>query len=87
VKLSLCLINVAPRHEDIWRNGGIAPQFLVSALDAGECSAARPCHFTPGERARGTYCVGGLFTYRRIRKSVLFYNGYGLHDGQGFDSR
>jgi hypothetical protein len=27
-KLSLCLNNQAPRHEDIWMSGGIAPPFL-----------------------------------------------------------
>jgi hypothetical protein len=63
-----------------WRNGGIAPQFLVSALDGGDCSASRPCHFTFGGRALGTHRIGGL------SKSVLFHNGYGLGDGQGFDS-
>jgi hypothetical protein len=34
-KLSLCLINSAPRHEDICGSGGIAPPFLVSALVGG----------------------------------------------------
>jgi hypothetical protein len=29
VKLSLCLINSALCHEDIWENGGIAPSFLI----------------------------------------------------------
>jgi hypothetical protein len=29
VKLSLCLINEALRHEDIWGSGGIAPPFLT----------------------------------------------------------
>jgi hypothetical protein len=28
-KLSLLLINEASLHEDIWRNGGIAPPFLT----------------------------------------------------------
>jgi hypothetical protein len=40
-------------------SGGIAPPFLTSALDGGEWSASRPCHFTPGERAPGTHCIGG----------------------------
>jgi hypothetical protein len=31
------------------RSGGIAPLFLTSALDGGEWSASRPCHFTPGK--------------------------------------
>jgi hypothetical protein len=28
-------------------SGGIAPPFLISALDGGEWSASRPCRFTP----------------------------------------
>jgi hypothetical protein len=36
MKLTLCLINQAPRHEIIWRSGGIAAPVLTSALDEGE---------------------------------------------------
>jgi hypothetical protein len=32
---------------------------LTSALVGGEWSASRPGHFTPGERAPGTHCIGG----------------------------
>jgi hypothetical protein len=28
VKLSLCLINQAPCHEDVWRSGCLDPRFL-----------------------------------------------------------
>jgi hypothetical protein len=35
VKLSLCLINEEPRHEEARRNRAIAISFLISALDAG----------------------------------------------------
>jgi hypothetical protein len=59
VKLSLCLINSALCHEDICGTGGIAPPFLTSALDGGEWSASRTCHFTPGEKAPGTHWIGG----------------------------
>jgi hypothetical protein len=38
----------------MWRNGGIAPSFLTFALDGGEWSASRLCHFTPG-----THWIGG----------------------------
>jgi hypothetical protein len=31
-KLSLCSINYAPCHEDIWGIGGIGPPLLTSAL-------------------------------------------------------
>jgi hypothetical protein len=50
VKLSLCLINYASRHEDVLGSGGIAPTFLTLAIDGGEWSATHPCHFTPRER-------------------------------------
>jgi len=33
--------------------------FLTSALDGGEWSVLRPSHFTPRERAPGTYWIGG----------------------------
>jgi hypothetical protein len=32
-KLSICFINQALCHEDIWDSGGIAPPFMTSALD------------------------------------------------------
>jgi hypothetical protein len=50
VKLSLCLINLAPRQEDVSQIGCTAPSFLISALDGGEWQASRPSHFTPEER-------------------------------------
>jgi hypothetical protein len=37
-----------------WGGGGIAPPFLTSALDGGECLALRPGRFTPG-----THWIGG----------------------------
>jgi hypothetical protein len=40
------------------RSEGIAPSFLVSALDRGEWLASRPCCFILGERALGTYLIG-----------------------------
>jgi hypothetical protein len=52
---SLFLINLAPHNEDVWVRGGIAPLFLISALDGGEWSASRPCHFTPEETVRGIH--------------------------------
>jgi hypothetical protein len=42
VKLSRYLINQSTRHEDVWRDGGIASSFLTSAIDGGEYSASRP---------------------------------------------
>jgi hypothetical protein len=59
VKLSLALIHSASRLEDVWGSGGIAPQFLTSALGRSEWSAWRPCRFTSREKALGTHCIGG----------------------------
>jgi hypothetical protein len=39
VKLSLCLVNSAQRHEDVWKSGGIVQPFLTLALDGSEWSA------------------------------------------------
>jgi hypothetical protein len=50
VKLSLCLINEVPHHEDEWESGSVAQLFLTLALDIGEWSALRPGRFTPGKR-------------------------------------
>jgi hypothetical protein len=46
VTLFLCLI----KHH-VWGSGGIAPPFLISALEWGDWSAPRPCRFTSGETA------------------------------------
>jgi hypothetical protein len=54
MKLIMGLINLAPRHADVWRSGRIAPPFLLSALEGCQWSASRPCRFTPG-----THCIGG----------------------------
>jgi hypothetical protein len=32
--------------------------FLISSLGGGECSASRPCRFTPEERIPGTHWTG-----------------------------
>jgi hypothetical protein len=60
MKLSLYLINYAPRYEDEWESGGVAPPSLTSALDGDEWSASRPGCFTPWEAAPGTHWIGGL---------------------------
>jgi hypothetical protein len=49
-KLSLCLVNHALPHEDVWGSAGIAALFLTAALDGGEWSASRHGRFTPEER-------------------------------------
>jgi hypothetical protein len=55
--LSSCLINSAPRYEDVRRSGCTAPPFLTSALDGGEWPASGPSSFTP-EGARSGHCIG-----------------------------
>jgi hypothetical protein len=43
--------------------GGVDLQlraFLISVLDGGECSASRPCRFTPGRRAHVTHWTEGI---------------------------
>jgi hypothetical protein len=46
-------------HEGMLESGGIAPPFLTSALNGGECSVSRPCRFTPGDRSLGTHEIAG----------------------------
>jgi hypothetical protein len=36
VKSFLGLINLSPRHENLWGSENIAPSFLTSGLDGGE---------------------------------------------------
>jgi hypothetical protein len=56
VKLSLCLINYASRHEDVWGSGGKAPPFLTSALDGVESLASRPQEKSPTYPLDGRQC-------------------------------
>jgi hypothetical protein len=35
VMFSLCSINLAPHHEDVWRSGNITTPFLTLVLDGG----------------------------------------------------
>jgi hypothetical protein len=59
VKLSLCLVNYAPRHEYVWGSGGMAQPFLTSSVDGGKWLASHLSHFTPKEGAPGTQWTGG----------------------------
>jgi hypothetical protein len=54
-KLSLCLINGAPRHESVWGSGGIALSFTTSALEGDVRLALRPYRSNPGETFPGTH--------------------------------
>jgi hypothetical protein len=56
VKFSLCLINQGQHYEDVSGNGGVASQFLSSALDGGEWPASCPSRLTPtGKSPQYTY--------------------------------
>jgi hypothetical protein len=67
--MCLNLINQAPRHEDVWWNGGTAPYSLTSALDGGECSASRPCRFSHG-KIPGIHFIGGWAGLRACLDAV-----------------
>jgi hypothetical protein len=43
----------------------------TSALDGSEWSASRPGHFTPRERAPGTYWIGGWVGRRAVLDAVV----------------
>jgi hypothetical protein len=48
----------APRHEDVWGSGCIAPPFLASALDGDNWSASRPGRFSsPSTRERAPVSI------------------------------
>jgi hypothetical protein len=65
IKINLSLnFNYAPRHQDSLVGGGSSTHSLTSALDGGEWSASRPCHFTPGEKSPGSYWIGGWVDFR-----------------------
>jgi hypothetical protein len=53
----------------------MAPPFLISALDGGECSASRPGNFTSVDRADGTHwsggCVGSRAGLDILEKRIL----------------
>jgi hypothetical protein len=59
VKLSLCLINQASRHEGVSGSGVIALAFLTSAIDGVEWPPSRPCGLTSGERTLGPHWIWG----------------------------
>jgi hypothetical protein len=42
-----------------WASVGIAPSFLTSVLDGGECSVSCSGHFTPAEVTPCTHWTGG----------------------------
>jgi hypothetical protein len=48
--LTLKIVNGKEKgKQKTYRGGGIAPPFLISALDEGEWASSPPCRFTLGE--------------------------------------
>jgi hypothetical protein len=64
VKLSLCLINYASRHEDLWGSVGIAPPLLTPALYGANGQLHVPAALPLKERASVIYWVGGWLGFR-----------------------
>jgi hypothetical protein len=52
-------MNKALCPEDTWESGGIAPPFMILALDEGEWSPSRPGNFTTRDRGPSTHWIGG----------------------------
>jgi hypothetical protein len=67
IKLSLCLINSAPCHEDVWGSGDIAPPLLTLVLDGGEWSASCRLLYPQG---KSPYWIGGLVGPRASADTV-----------------
>jgi hypothetical protein len=64
------VLNQAPRHEDVWGSGGIAPRINMGARYEGEWSASCPARSTPvpiGEEAG--WPPDPVWTRRRREKS------------------
>jgi hypothetical protein len=57
-------LKLSPCYEGTWWSGGIAPQFLTSALYAGEWPASRPGRFTAGKIDPRTHWIGGVVDLR-----------------------
>jgi hypothetical protein len=52
------------------RCGGIAPAFLTSELDGGECSTSSPRRLTSGNAASSTHSMGSCVTLRGCLNSM-----------------
>jgi hypothetical protein len=65
-------LNWAPCHKGILGERKYsATHSLTSALDGSEWSASHPGHFTPRERAPGTYWIGGWVGPRAVWDMVV----------------
>jgi hypothetical protein len=91
LEIPFCLISSTLCHADVWRNEGMAPSFLTSALDGGECSASLPCRFTlgksplcpldgmPGGHLSRSGCCGEEKKYCTIRNGTQAFHSAGRH--------
>jgi hypothetical protein len=59
VKLSLCLTNLALRHEGVWGSWCIDPHFLDLSTSWRWMVSFTPLPLYPSERAPGTHWIGG----------------------------
>jgi hypothetical protein len=59
VKVSLCLINEALLHEDVWGRGCIDPCFLDLGTSWRRMDSFTPRLLYPWERAPGTHWIEG----------------------------
>jgi hypothetical protein len=48
-----------PCHKEVLESGGMAPPFMISAVDESEWLASRPRRFIPGEGPPGTHSTEG----------------------------
>jgi hypothetical protein len=68
-------------------SGSIAPQFFILALEVGEWSVSRSCHFNQSDTVPGTYWIRSCVGYRTEldaidRTPVTQLVDYSLHRGQ-----
>jgi hypothetical protein len=80
VKLSMCLINWAPCHEDLLGSGVIVPPFYTSAVHGGQWSASCTCRFSVGKEPRYTLerRLGGPHSRSEccgVKKNLLLVKG------------
>jgi hypothetical protein len=72
VKLSL-YFSLTEHHamKAYWGSGVQLPASLTLALDGCEWSASCLVHFTPSEKAPGTYWIGGWVVPRAVLDAVV----------------
>jgi hypothetical protein len=61
---------IGPWLLNICRSGGIAPPYLMLAMEGGEWLASLPGHFTPWEEAPGTHWTEGSVNPRACLGSL-----------------